>query len=237
MPSNDDSTLTLDCDALPIRQIHRLIRSVVEEGGSTRVRLLNPKARHNLGVAMPEGLHLSILGPGGYYAAGLNDGATVRVEGGVGWGLAESMRDGLVVVDGDAGNAAAASIRAGTVVVRGNCSTRAGIAMKGGTLLVGGNVGPAAGFLMQKGRIIVRGDAAEGVADSMYEGTIYVGGKVGEPGSDVSEEEVTEPERAEILALLDHWKMTAPPRFRKLVSGRALWNFRKSDLHAWKAAL
>ena len=78
MPSTDDSTLTLDCDALPVRQIHRLIRSVVEGGKATRVRLINPKARHNLGVAMPEGLQLTIDGPAGYYAAGLNDGATGR---------------------------------------------------------------------------------------------------------------------------------------------------------------
>ena len=237
MLSPDDSTLTLDCDILPVRQVHRLIRSVVEDGRSTRVRLVHPKARHNLGVAMPEGLHLTIEGPAGYYAGGLNDGATVEVKGGVGWGLAESMRDGTVVVDGDAGNAAAASIRAGTVVVRGSCSTRAGIAMKGGTLVVGGDVGPAAGFMMQKGRIIVLGDAADGVADSMYEGTIYVGGRIGSPGSDVVEGGMDDGERDEILALLDRWGLVAPPGFRKLVSGRALWNFRKADLHVWKAAL
>ncbi len=109
--------------------------------------------------------------------------------------------------------------------------------MKGGTLLVGGNVGPAAGFMMQKGRIIVCGDAADGVADSMYEGTIYVGGQVGRPGSDVVEEQTSEPEQDEILALLDFWKLAAPPSFRRLVSGRALWNFQKADLHVWKAAL
>jgi methylamine---glutamate N-methyltransferase subunit B len=233
----DNSTLTLDCDVYPVRDLHRLMRSVVVEGKVTRVRLLNPKARHNLGVAMPEGLHVTIKGPAGYYAAGLNDGSTLHVKGGVGWGVAESMRDGTVIVDGDAGNAAAASIRAGTVVVRGNASTRAGIAMKGGTLIVGGNVGPAAGFMMQKGRIIICGDAADGVADSMYEGTIFVGGQVGSLGSDVVQEAVSESEREEILALLDSWKVAAPPAFRKLVSGRALWNFQKADLHVWKAAL
>jgi methylamine---glutamate N-methyltransferase subunit B len=233
----DDSTLTLDCDVYSVRDLHRLMRSVVVEGKVTRVRLLNPKARHNIGVAMPEGLHVTIEGPVGYYAAGLNDGSTVHVKGGVGWGVAESMREGTVVVDGDAGNAAAASIRDGIVVIRGNASTRAGIAMKGGTLLVGGNVGPAAGFMMQKGRIIVCGDAADGVADSMYEGTIYVGGQVGIPGSDVVEEAISESEREDIHALLDFWKLATPPAFRKLVSGRALWNFHKADLHVWKAAL
>ncbi len=237
MSTTDDPTLTLDCDTLATREIHRLIRARVAEAGSARVRLIHPAARHNLGVAMPEGVHLTIEGPAGYYAAGLNDGSTVEIRGGVGWGLAESMRDGTVVVDGDAANAAAASIRAVTVVVRGNASTRAGIAMKGGTLIVGGNVGPAAGFMMQKGRIVVCGDADDGIADSMYEGTIFVGGRIGQPGSDVVEEDVSEAERGEILALLERWKVPAPARFRKLVSGRALWNFRKADLHVWKSAL
>ncbi len=91
--------------------------------------------------------------------------------------------------------------------------------------------------MMQKGRIIVCGDADDGVADSMYEGTIYVGGRVGAPGSDAVEHDLPESERAEILTLLDRWKIPRPDRFRKLVSGRALWNFRKADLHVWKAAL
>ena len=71
----------------------------------------------------------------------------------------------------------------------------------------------------------------------MYEGTIYIGGQVGTLGSDVVEDDVTEPERLEILTLLDLWKLPAPEGFRKLVSGRTLWNFRKADLHVWKAAL
>ena len=133
------------------------------------------RARHNLGVALPEGVELTIDGSAGYYAAGLNNGAAILVRGGVGWGAAESMRDGTVVIDGDAGNAVAASIRAGTVVVRGSAWTRAGIAMKGGLLIVAGDVGPMAGFMMQKGDMIVCGDAADGVADSMYAGTVYIG--------------------------------------------------------------
>ena len=95
----------------------------------------DPAARHNLGVALPEGVELTIEG-----TPAISRRAERRRHGPrprrAGWGAAESMRDGTVVIDGDAGNAVAASIRAGTVVVRGNASTRAGIAMKGGLLLV-----------------------------------------------------------------------------------------------------
>lgn len=237
MPATSEAeALTIDCGDRTVREINRAIRAAAESG-VTRIRLRNPAARHNLGVALPEGVHLTLDGPAGYYVAGLNDGATVEVKGGAGWGAAESMRDGTVVIDGDAGNAVAASIRAGTVVVRGNASTRAGIAQKGGALVVGGSVGPMAGFMMQKGILVVCGDAADGVADSMYAGTVYVGGRLGEPGADAVEAEIEPEERAAVLALLDRFAIPAPPNFRKLVSGRKLWNFQKADLEIWKAAL
>jgi glutamate synthase domain-containing protein 3 len=227
---------TIDCTNLPVRAINRAIRTATAEGASAIV-LLNPAARHNLGVALPAGVTLTIEGSAGYYVAGMNDGATVAVKGGAGWGAAESMHTGTVTIDGDAGNAVAASIRDGTVIVRGNASTRAGIAMKGGALVVGGDVGPMAAFMMQKGSLIVCGDAGDGVADSMYAGTVYVGGKAGELGADAVDEDFTAADRDLVFGLLEQWKVPAPARFRKLVAGRKLWNFQQSDLHLWKTAL
>jgi hypothetical protein len=75
------------------------------------------------------------------------------------------------------------------------------------------------------------------VADSMYEGTIYVGGRIGQLGSDAIVEDPTTVEGESLIALLDQWKVPAPGGFRKIVSGRALWNFRRADLHVWKSAL
>jgi glutamate synthase domain-containing protein 3 len=227
----------IDCQDRPTREINRAIRDAAEQG-VTHIRLRNPAARHNLGVAMPAGLQLTIEGSAGYYVAGLNDGSTVEVNGGVGWGAAESMRDGTVVIDGDAGNAVAASIRSGTVVVRGNASTRAGIAMKGGLLLVGGSVGPMAGFMMQKGRLVICGDAADGLADSMYAGVVFLGGQHGELGADAVEEDATPVEVETIGQALERWRIPAPAGgFRKFVAGRKLWNFQRADLHLWRNAL
>jgi methylamine---glutamate N-methyltransferase subunit B len=227
---------TIDCSDLPVRAINRAIRAAIAEG-FTKLRLLNPMARHNLGVGLPAEVHLVIEGSAGYYVAGLNDGATVEVRGSAGWGAAESMRNGTVVIDGDAGNAVAASIRDGTVVVKGNASTRAGIAMKGGTLLIAGSAGPMAGFMMQKGTIIICANAADGVADSMYAGTIFVGGSTGELGADAVLAEASPEEHAQLRAELDRWQIPAPSAFRRLVSGRRLWNFQKADIHIWKSAL
>jgi methylamine---glutamate N-methyltransferase subunit B len=233
----DEPASVLDCGDLPAREVNRFVRSAIA-AGATRVRLLRPAARHNLGVALPEGIELIIDGSAGYYVAGLNDGATVIVHGGAGWGAAESMRDGMVISDGDVGNAVAASIRSGTVVVRGNASTRAGIAMKGGMLLVAGSVGPMAGFMMQKGVMIVCGDAADGVADSMYAGTVFLSGRHGELGADAIFQDLTADDDELVGSALERWKIGAPPAgFRKMVAGKRLWNFQRSDRDLWKSAL
>ena len=232
-----DGEHLIDCAGRPTREINRAVRDAIS-AGTSRIRLADPAARHNLGVALPEGVELTIDGPAGYYAGGLNDGATILIRGGVGWGAAESMRDGTVVIDGNAGNAVAASIRSGTVVVRGDASTRAGIAMKGGVLLVAGSVGPMAGFMMQKGIMIVCGDAADGVGDSMYAGTVFLGGRHGELGADAVFEDVAASERDLIAAHLDRWRVRGrPDAFRKLVAGKRLWNFERSDRQLWKSAL
>ncbi len=235
--SEDVSAATVDCGDLSVREINQAIRQLVA-AGRMRIRLVRPAARHNLGVALPQGVGLTIEGSAGYYVAGLNDGAEVTVHGGAGWGAAESMRDGSVEIRGNAGNAVAASIRAGTVVVHGNASTRAGIAMKGGLLIIAGSVGPMAGFMMQKGSMIICGDAADGVADSMYAGTVFLGGRHGELGADAKFEELTPADCEIVESALDLWQVPKPHGgFRKLVSGRRLWNFHESDRELWKSVL
>jgi methylamine---glutamate N-methyltransferase subunit B len=227
----------VDCGDLSVRAINQAIRAA-QAAGYTEIRLLRPGARHNLGVALPAGLFVTIAGSVGYYVAGLNDGATVTVHGSAGWGAGESMREGSVVIDGNAGNAVAASIRSGTMVVRGNASTRAGIAMKGGMLIVAGDAGPMAGFMMQKGVLIVCGDAADGVAESMYAGTVFLGGRHGELGADAVFEDLTAADGELLGTALELHRVAAPAGgFRKLVAGKRLWNFQNTDRDLWKSAL
>src|SRR5262249_28512544 len=156
--------------------------------------------------------------------------------GSAGWGVAECLLSGTVVVDGNAGNGAAASIRGGTVVVRGDAAARAGVSMKGGQVIIGGGGGYLTGFMMQRGRIVVCGDTGDALADSMYEGVVYVGGEITALGSDAVVSETTPSELAEIQATLACYDMPGPAAFRKVVSGRKLWNYDKKDMETWKAA-
>src|SRR5437667_4748218 len=173
----------LECDGKATRAINAEIKKLISEG-ETRVFVRNPGARHNLGVAVLEPVHLTFDGSVGYYCAGMVDGPTVEIRGSAGWGVAESMMNGTVIVHGSAGNGAAAAIRGGTVVVEGDAAARAAVSMKGGLVVVGGNCGYMAGFMAQKGTLIVCGDAGEAFADSMYDAVCFVGGEIAELGND-----------------------------------------------------
>ena len=234
MPTEAPAT-TVDCAGLGIRDINVAIRAALADGRP--VDVVHPGARHNLGVALLTAGTVRIDGSVGYYCGGMNDGATVAVDGSAGWGLAEGMLSGTVTVTGNAGNGAAASIRGGTVVVRGDCAARAGIAMKGGTLLIAGDAGYMTAFMMQKGVVVICGDAGEALADSMYEGTVYVGGAIASLGNDAVVEAPADDDERWLDALFAAHDVRRPGAFRKIVSGRKLWNFQKHELDTWRAAL
>jgi methylamine---glutamate N-methyltransferase subunit B len=229
-------TFSIDCRDRTPREINRLLRDAISEGHE-HIDILEPDARHNLAVALLCPVHVVFAGSVGYYCGGMMDGAHIEIRGSAGWGAAESMLGGTMIIDGNAGSGVAASIRGGTVVVRGDAAARAGVSMKGGSLLIGGNCGYMAGFMMQKGRIVICGDAGDALADSMYEGVVFVGGQIASLGNDAVLEEPTAEDRSWVNEMLVRYRLPGPTAFRKVVSGRKLWNFDRKELNLWKAAL
>lgn len=233
----------VNCEGRTTREINAEIKRQVQEG-EQQILVQNPGARHNLGVAILKPVTVRIEGSVGYYCAGLIDGAAFEVEGSAGWGLAECMMNGRVVVRGSAGNGAAASIRGGTVVVQGDAAARLGISMKGGTVIVAGHCGYMAGFMGQKGTLVVGGDTGDGFADSMYETVCYVGGRIAGLGNDAVVETPSTADARFLDSLLAQ-NLDADIRkslphgaeFKKVVSGRKLWNFDKRDWKTWQEAL
>jgi glutamate synthase domain-containing protein 3 len=226
----------IDCRDKTTREINGLLHEAIATG-QTDIEVREPEARHNLGVALLHPVRVAFAGSVGYYCGGMMDGASIEVRGSAGWGAAESMLGGTMIIDGNAGSGVAASIRGGVVVVRGDAAARAGVSMKGGTLLIGGNCGYMAGFMMQKGRIVICGDAGDALADSMYEGVVVVGGQIASLGNDAVIEEPTPEDRAWVHEQLVTYRVPGPTTFRKVVSGRKLWNFDRKELSIWKVAL
>ena len=227
----------LDAEGQATRAINQSIKRMLAEGIDD-LEVRNPVGQHCLAVALKTQARIHFKGSVGWYAAGMNDGAHVVIDGNCGWGLAECQMGGKVEVHGNAGSGASVSIRGGLVFVRGDCGARAGISLKGGTLIVGGSVGYLSGFMMQRGTIIVCGDAAEGLGDSMYEGTIYVGGRVAAYGADAVEKPVTDDDREFLRQSLREFGIDADRiSFKKIESGRRLWNFSKKEPELWRSAL
>ncbi len=225
----------VSCEGKSAREINREIRGHLAEG-RREIRILEPGARHNLGVGLVEPARLLFEGSVGYYCGGLCDGVTVTVRGSAGWGLAEGLLRGTVLVEGSAGNGAAAAIRGGTVVIRGDAGARTAVSMKGGTVIVEGGCGTMCGFMAQKGTLIVCGDAGEALADSMYEGVVYVGGAIASLGNDAV---VSEPSPQELEALreaLRPHEIDARRDWKRVAAGRRLWNFDRTEA-LWREAL
>ena len=212
-------------------------RCASSTGGCTRPsaaprwRVAHPDGAHAVAVGIDAEIEVDVDGHVGYYCAGMNQRATVRVHGNAGVGLAENIMSGTVIVDGYAGQSCAATGRGGLVVVRGDASARCGISMKGVDIVVQGSAGHMSAFMAQKGTLVVCGDAGEALGDSIYEARLYVRGSAASLGADCVEKELRDEHRAELRALLDRAGVTGadPADFRRYGSARRLYSFDVDD--------
>ncbi len=206
----------IDLSTTPVREANERIR----EHGSRRedVELLNPDARHHIGVGLTDPITVRVRGSAGYFCAGLTDQARFVVDNNVGWGLGDNMYSGSVVVGGNAGAIAGVAIRGAEIVVRGNMGSRAGQVMKAGTLCCAGNANFMAGYMMYGGRIIILGDSGERVGEDMTGGEIYVGGRVRELGSDAALTDISGAEVDSIREFLDRYGLDFEGGFSKIVN-------------------
>jgi glutamate synthase domain-containing protein 3 len=223
--SVDGHRAEFDARELTTRKINAELRRLVYREGVRDVTILNPGARHSLGVGILQRCTITFDGSLGYFGLGLIDGPEVHVRGRVGWSACENMMSGVVVVDGNAGSLTAAAIRGGDVVVRGRVGARTGIDQKGGTVIVLGDAGSMTGFMMQRGRQIIVGNVGPGLGDSMYDGTIYVGGKVKSLGVDCVPGEWTEADTEFVERKFAIHDLGPVPQLQKFVCGKQLYNY------------
>jgi len=221
----EGDTATFDGKELTTRQINLELRWLLYEQGVKDVTVLNPGAKHSLGVGILTRCRITFEGSLGYFGLGLIDGPEIHVKGRVGWSVCENMMSGVVVIDGNAGSLTGAAIRGGDLVIKGQVGARTGIDQKGGTIVVLGSAGSMTGFMMQRGRMIILGDVGPGLGDSMYEGTIYVGGKVKALGIDCIPGEWTDADTELVERKFRIYGLGSPPELQKFVCGKQLYNY------------
>ena len=222
-----DKSTEIDSEGLESKEINLKIRDAMGKGYGT-ISVLNPAAKHSLGVGILNRLNLRFEGSLGYFGCGLVDGPNIVITGRVGWSCAENMMAGTILVEKNAGSTFGAAIRGGDLVCKGDVGSRTGIDQKGGTIIVGGRTGAFSGFMMQRGRMVILGNAGKNLGDSMYDGTIYVGGAIEDLGVDAVEGEMTSLDAQWLTQKLGQYGLEAPngvEKMTKIVSGKQLWNY------------
>lgn len=208
--------VSIDLAELSVREANAQLRTLGEAG--EEVEILNPDARHHIGVGLTAPINVNVQGSAGYFCAGLTDQARFHVSHNVGWGVGDNMYSGSVVVGGNAGAIPGVAIRGAEIVIKGNMGSRAGQVMKGGTLCCAGNANFMAGYMMYGGRIIILGDSGERVGEDMSSGEIFVAGNVQDLGSDAMLTDVDSEELQSVHEFLDRYGIKAPKGFSKIVN-------------------
>jgi glutamate synthase domain-containing protein 3 len=225
----------VDLATTPLRELNQRLHDLASAPGPAHWRVLNPNGAHAVACGLDADVQVEIEGHVGYYCAGMNKRATVRVRGNASTGLAENMMSGTVVIEGNASQSAGATGHGGLLVVHGDASARCGISMKGIDIVVRGSVGHLSGFMAQTGRLVVLGDAGEALGDSIYEARIYVRGSVSGLGADCVEKALGDEHRAELGSLLAQagFEDADPSEFRRYGSARQLYTFKVDNAGAY----
>jgi methylamine---glutamate N-methyltransferase subunit B len=223
----------VDLATTPLRELNRRLHEL--QGETKSWRIVNPNGAHAIACGLDAEIDVEIQGHVGYYCAGMNKLATVRVHGNAGPGLAENLMSGAVLVDGSASQSAGASGHGGLLAVHGDASARCGISMKGIDIVVRGSVGHLSAFMAQTGRLVVCGDAGEALGDSIYEARLYVRGEVAGLGADCIEKELRDEHLAEVSDLLARAGVDGVDarEFRRYGSARQLYNFKVDNAAAY----
>jgi glutamate synthase domain-containing protein 3 len=219
----------VDLAVTPPRELNQRLHDLATvEAAQRRWRVVNSNGAHALACGLDADIEVEIDGHVGYYCAGMNKRATVRVHGNAGTGLAENMMSGFVVVDGSASQSAGATGRGGLLVIHGDAAARCGISMKGVDVVVRGSIGHMGAFMAQTGCLVVCGDAGDALGDSLYEARLYVRGSVASLGADCVEKEVRPHHLDELRSLLERAGIddADPFEFRRYGSARELYNFK-----------
>ena len=217
----------VDLAETSLRELNQRLHDLAHTDGSRRWLVRNPNGAHAVACGLDADVEVEIDGHVGYYCAGMNKRATVRVHGNASTGIAENMMSGTVVVDGNVSQSAGATAHGGLLVVHGDASARCGISLKGAEIVVGGSVGHMSAFMAQTGCLVVCGDAGEALGDSLYEARVYVRGAVAGLGADCIEKEMREEHVEQVRGLLGRAGLddVDPASFRRYGSARRLYNF------------
>ncbi len=100
---------TFDLEREGLRALNASLHALKGQTNMTKWEIVNPKGAHAIAAGVDAPLDITVRGSTGYYCAGMNKLATIRIKGSAGPGVAENMMSGTVIIDGDASQYAGAT--------------------------------------------------------------------------------------------------------------------------------
>ena len=88
---NDVAVEVVDLETSALRELNQRLHDLSHTPGSTAWRVVNPNGAHALACGIDADVDVEVEGHVGYYCAGMNKRATVRIRGNAGPGVAENM--------------------------------------------------------------------------------------------------------------------------------------------------
>ncbi len=110
---------SFDLGAHGLRALNSTLHALKGQTNETQWDVVNPRGSHAIAAGVDALVDITVHGSTGYYCAGMNKQATIRIKGSAGPGVAENMMSGTVIVDGDASQYGATG-RGGLLVIKGN---------------------------------------------------------------------------------------------------------------------
>ena len=89
---------TFDLEAQGLRALNQALHNLKgQQTNETAWEVVNPKGSHAIAVGVDAPIDITVRGSTGYYCAGMNKQATIRVKGSAGPGVAENLMSGTVI--------------------------------------------------------------------------------------------------------------------------------------------
>src|SRR5918998_65362 len=130
----------VDLATTSLRELNQRLHDVATGPGPRRWLVRNPNGAHAVACGLDADVEVEIEGHVGYYCAGMNKRATVRVHGNASTGIAENLMSGLVVVDGNVSHMSAFMAQRGRLVVCGDAGEALGDSIYEARIYVQGSV-------------------------------------------------------------------------------------------------
>ena len=93
---------TIDLTEVGLRETNKMLHAQAADTNQTVWEITNARGAHAIACGLDAPIEVTVKGSTGYYCGGMNQQATVNIDGSAGPGTGENIMSGKIVIEGDA---------------------------------------------------------------------------------------------------------------------------------------